>query len=141
MRRIPSVAACSRARIGYASVNARGWAHTVTDPLGNTTTYGYTATGKPSTVIDAYSGLFELQYPDDSETFSLNYDDLDRLTSVTDWLGNTRSTVYDAVGNVTAEVDVPTNGIPRGTLRFAPATRRFSNGKVCPFSTACRSMP
>ena len=84
-------------RVTTTTYNSRGWAATLADPAGNTTTYGYSATGQVDSWFDqATSGGSGTAY---------TYDEIDRLVAVRDPLNHTTTTVYDAVGNLTARVD------------------------------------
>jgi YD repeat-containing protein len=73
---------------------------TKVDPLGNTATYTYTATGRTSAETNPGSG---------GSLYQVTYDELDRAIAVQDGLGHTTTTAYDAVGNVTAQVDANGN--------------------------------
>lgn len=113
--------------------NNRGQLHTLTNGLGQTTTYSdYTAIGKPGTITDANGLVTTLSYTykgavltrtTGTLTTSYGYDDAGRLltitlpgsrtltyaysgdlvASITDSLGNTISYRYDAKGQLTGQ--------------------------------------
>jgi RHS repeat-associated protein len=88
-------------RITTTTFDNRGWAVTVTDPLGNITTYSYTATGKASTQTNPGTS---------GGTAESYFYDLDgRLIAVTDPNSNTTSYGFDSVGNQITVTDANTN--------------------------------
>jgi RHS repeat-associated protein len=104
--------------------SGNGLLRTVTDPRGKTTTFDYDSAGDLTSLTDPLGNVITLGYdtdgrkiwqvdprgnvsganPDDYKT-QFAYDDLDRLTSVTDPLGNATGYAYDAVGNRTGVID------------------------------------
>ncbi|MHB1042661.1 MAG: DUF7948 domain-containing protein [Eubacteriales bacterium] len=75
-----------------------GLLQTVTDPAGNTTTFGYDAAGRPDTITDS-----------DGKITAMNYDEAGNLLDVTDPLGNKTSYTYDWRGSILTKTDAGGN--------------------------------
>ena len=94
------------------SYNAQGLLASVTDPNGNKTAYTYDVLGRIATQTDAI-GTLRYRYDENGNVPSVSeekaggqtksvvrtYDALNRVTSVTDYNGNTVSYGYDQLGN------------------------------------------
>lgn len=107
----------NRTKFGYSTTN--GQLETMTDPKGNTYTYGYDRNGNRTsvtmpdgtTVTTAYDarGRIISQTDQHGYTTKYTYDGADRLTSVTDALGSTWRYAYDSVGEIISITDANGN--------------------------------
>ncbi len=80
---------------------------------GTLATYTDTDTGVSSYNYDVHKRLTEIVRPDSTNEIPMRitiaYDEIDRITAITDENGNTRTFAYDANGNVTSIGDPETN--------------------------------
>lgn len=77
---------------------SNGRPYVVTDPAGNTTTYGYDAVGRLISSTDSAG-----------KTTAMSYDEVDNLLNVIDPLGYTKSYTYDCNDNKLSEKDAKGN--------------------------------
>ncbi|MFQ5412474.1 MAG: hypothetical protein ACE5EC_09240, partial [Phycisphaerae bacterium] len=76
---------------------------TVTDPKGNTATFGYDANSNVISVTEVEKS--DLLNPDETFTTTYVYDNLDRLIRTIDNVGNTHESAYDSRNNRTRSID------------------------------------
>lgn len=92
---------------------------TETDPVGNTTSYGYDAVNRliaatnaagdvTTTTYDGVGNRISITSPNGNITTN-SYDTLDRVIKTTDGVGTVSTNSYDAVGNLTHTVDGNSN--------------------------------
>ncbi len=103
----------NKTKFGYSTSN--GQLETMTDPMGNTYTYGYDLNGNRTSVImpdgtsvsTAYDarGRVTSQADQYGNVTRYTYDGADRLTSVTDALGSVWKYKYNSVGELVSVTD------------------------------------
>ncbi|WP_433298897.1 RHS repeat-associated core domain-containing protein [Actinoplanes sp. CA-030573] len=118
----------SRGKTTKTTYDAYGDVKTVTDPLGNVTTYGYD-TGRSwlTSLTDA-----------NTKTTSYQYDLRGRRTKVTDALNKSVTTTYDADGNTTGTTDANGNAT---TIEVDAAGRVVKSTRAGGISTTTHYNP